>query len=136
MINTFNSFYTKTLKYELCNKFTYKNIDQIPKIKKIILNFGCKTTEIKQLTASLLALELIANQKGVITTTKSPNILLKIKKGNPSGCKITLRKTQMLHFLIKLVINIFPRIKNFSGFEVSKKSENSTFSFELNEKGR
>ena len=133
MTNTFNSFYIKTLKYELCNKFTYKNINQIPKVKKIILNFGCRTAEIKQLTASLLALELITNQRSIITTTKSPNILLKIKKGNPSGCKVTLRKTQMLSFFTKLIINIFPKVKNFNGFSTLKKSRKNLFSFELNE---
>ena len=111
---TFNSFHLKTLKYELCNKFAYKNISELPKLKKIILNFGCRTADLKHLSASLLALELITCQKGRITTTKSPNLLLKIKKGNPSRFKVTLKKKQMLNFLLKMIINVFPKIKNFS----------------------
>jgi large subunit ribosomal protein L5 len=103
----FNSFYLKTLKYELCNKFAYKNINEVPKLKKIILNFGCKTADLKHLSASLLALELITSQKGRITTTKSPNLLLKIKKGNPSGCKVTLKKTQMSNTKFNIIFFSF-----------------------------
>ena len=87
----------------------------------------------RHLTASLLALELITHQKGVITKTKLPNVLLKIKRGSPSGCKVTLRKARMLNFLIKLVTNGFSKIKNFDGFKVSKKTRKDSFSFELSE---
>ena len=130
---TFNSFHLKTLKYELCNKFAFKNISELPKLKKIILNFGCRTADLKHLSASLLALELITCQKGRITTTKSPNLLLKIKKGNPSGCKVTLKKTQMLNFLLKMIINVFPKIKNFDGFKNPDKNKSNLFSFKLND---
>jgi ribosomal protein L5 len=51
------SFYSKTLKYDLINKFVYKNTYVIPKVKKIILNFGSKTSDLKQLTSSLFVIE-------------------------------------------------------------------------------
>ncbi len=67
-MNFLTYFCKKTLNYELLNKFNYKNTKKLPKIKKIVLNFGCKTTDIKHLAASLLALELITCQKGKLTT--------------------------------------------------------------------
>lgn len=124
-------FYIKTLKYDLVNKFFYRNTKKLPKLKKIILNFGCKTSDIKYLASSLLALELITNQKGTMTTTKHSNILLKIRKGNPTGCKITLRKNKMLNYFSKILIEIFPKLKNFEGFKVSRKIKKNYFSYEL-----
>jgi large subunit ribosomal protein L5 len=56
------------------------------------------TTGIKGLATSLLAIELITGQKGILTTTKHSNIFLKIRKGNPAGCKVTLRKENMFSF--------------------------------------
>jgi large subunit ribosomal protein L5 len=126
-------FYMKTLKYDLANKFLYKSTKKMPKLKKIILNFGCKTSDIKHLASSLLALELITNQKGTMTTTKHSNILLKIRKGNPTGCKITLRKNKMLDYFSKILIEIFPKLKNFEGFKFNRKIKKNYFSYELHD---
>ena len=130
-MNFIKHFYSKTLKYELLNKFLYKDIKKIPQIKKIILNFGCKNLELKHLAASLLALELITTQKGTLTITKHSNILLKIRKGNPTGCKVTLRKNNMFNFFSKSLIEIFPKQKDFTGFNISKKIKNNVFSYTL-----
>lgn len=124
-------FYNKTIKYELINKFIYNNTNKLPKIEKIILNFGCKTADIKQLSSGLLALELITSQKGKLTTTRHSNILFKIRKGNPTGCKVTLSKFQILNFISTIMIEILPKLKNFSGF--SKKNNKNVFSYKLTE---
>jgi large subunit ribosomal protein L5 len=129
----FEYFCIKTLKYDLANKFFYSNTKKLPKLKKIILNFGCKTTGIKNLATSLLALELITNQKGILTTTKHSNILLKIRKGNPAGCKVTLRKRHMFNFLARTLIEIFPKVKDFTGVALGKKIKKNIFSYELHE---
>lgn len=126
-------FYNKTLKYDLINKFLYNKTKNLPKLKKIILNFGCKTADIKQLASSLLAIELIVNKKGNLTKTKYPNILLKIRKGNPTGCKVTLYNYQMFDFFSIMLIEILPNLKNFSGFNVSKKAKRNIFSYTLYE---
>ena len=78
------NFYFKTLKFDLTNKFTYINTSELPKVKKIILNFGSKTADIKQLSSSLLTLELITKQKGVLTYAKNFNgfVLNRKKKQN------------------------------------------------------
>jgi large subunit ribosomal protein L5 len=114
-MNFLKYYYEKNLKHNLVNKFLYLNTKKIPKIKKIILNFGCKTNDIKSISAGLLALELMANQKSKITRSKLPILALKIRQGNPIGCKITLRKSIMLNYISKMLIEVFPKLKNFEG---------------------
>lgn len=126
-----NYFQSKALKHDLLNKFHYKNINDLPKLDKVILNFGCKTNDMKQLATAALALELITNQKGILTRSKKSNILLKIRKGNPVGCKVTLQKQLMLKFLEKTLLEIFPKIKNFKGLTVSKRIKKNSLSYEL-----
>lgn len=127
----FLEYYYKTIiKYDLINKFFYKNINELPEIKKIVLNFGNKNIKIKTFAASLLALELITTKKGSLTKTKKPNLFLKIQKGKPAGCKIILKKTLMYNFLNKILIEIVPNMKNFFIF----KTKNKNFSFNLDNK--
>ena len=132
-MNFLLNFYLKTYKYDLINKFFYKSTKELPKIKQITLNFKCKTTELKTLTSTLLATELISKKRGVLTITKKPNIVLKTKKGNPIGCKITLRKKNLLNFLIKIIIEITPKLKKFDGFKLNRKLKKNMFSFELHD---
>lgn len=127
----FEKFYFKTIALDLVNKFFYKSTKKLPKLKKIILNFGSKTMDLKQIFSSLLALELIANQKGILTTTKKSNILLKIRKGNPVGCKLTLQKLNLFNFFGNNIIEIFPKLKNFNEFSFSRKIAKNAFSYEL-----
>jgi large subunit ribosomal protein L5 len=126
-------FYNKNLKYELINKFIYNNTNCLPKLKKIILNFGCKTADFKQLASSLLAIEFITNKRGVLTRTKNSNILFKIRKGNPTGCKVVLSKFNAYTFLAKLIIEILPKLKNFSLLNSQKIIIKNTFSYNLHE---
>lgn len=124
-----NYFYKRTLKFDLINKFYYTNLKKLPKLKKIVLSFGCKTTELKSLASSLLALELIAKQKGILTVSKRPNLLLKIRKGNPAGCKLSLKNSSMLNFFSKSFNEVFSKIKNFDGITIHQKVEKTFVSF-------
>lgn len=126
-------YYKNVIKYDLANKFIYKNINELPKIQKIILNFGNKNTKIKTFTAALLALELITTKKGILTKTKKPNLFLKIQKGKPAGCKVVLKKTLMYNFLNKFLIEITPLIKDFLIFKTKSRNFRN-FSFNLNNK--
>lgn len=126
-------YYNNVIKQEYLNKFIYNKNSEIPKLKKIILNFGCKTADIKQLSSSLLAFELVISQSGKLTKTKRSNILFKIRKGNPTGCKVTLSKFNIFNFLSKMSVEIFPKLKNFSSFNNSKKLKSNTFSYKLKE---
>jgi len=106
-----NSYYQKITQYDLINKFCYKDVNQFPKLEKIILNFGYKKSSFKHLISGLLALESISSKKSQFTKSKYSNLFLKIKKGNPVGCKVVLKKNVMFVFYLKLLIHIFPKFK-------------------------
>lgn len=109
------NFYIKNLKYDLINKFCYESIKKLPTFKKIILNFGCKTTDIKVVAANLLALELITGKKGSLRTAKQPNLSLKIKKGNPTGCSLTLNNSSNIKFIYQILIANLIKMKQSDG---------------------
>lgn len=89
--------------YDLLNKFSYKSINKLPKIDSIIINFSLKKNDLKLLITYLSALKLITKQKGTVTLSKKSNIILKVRKGTPIGCKLTLRKKKMFEFYLKLI---------------------------------
>lgn len=119
----------KIIKNDLINKFKYNKINNIPKLEKIILNFGCQNFNIQKFATTFLALEIITRKKGNITMAKKANILLKIQKGHPAGCKVILRRNEIYDFLTRLHIEILPKLRNFSGLRL--KITNSNFSFKL-----
>ena len=126
------NYYQNIIQYDLINKFQYKNTKNLPQLQKIVLNFGYKNPNINILASSLLALELIASKRGTITTSKDSHILLKIRKGNPVGCKVILKKTLMYNFFAKLLIDIFPQVKEFKEFRFNKETaQKNTFSYKL-----
>lgn len=88
------------VKYDLINKFEYTTINNLPKIKKIILSFNFKKFDFKLLISALIALEIISLQKCSLLKAKKFNISLKIRKGNPIGCKVILRKNNMRFFFL------------------------------------
>jgi large subunit ribosomal protein L5 len=130
-MNLLENYFKKVIKYDLINKFFYDNLNDIPELKKIILNFGCKSFEIKNIAAAILSLELITTQRASITKSKRANILLKIRKGYPVGCIVILTNTKMYQFLFKLLTEIFPNLKDFKGINVSQKLGQKSFSFTL-----
>lgn len=132
MKNTFYQYYKKIIRNDFINKFFYKNIGEIPEFKRIILNFGCKSFDLKKLSTSLLALKLITNQKGALKISRKPHILLKLRKGNPVSCVVTLKNNEMYTFLKKLICDSLPFIKNFDKIKINKKKQKKTFSFTLN----
>lgn len=115
------SFYLTSIKYQLTNKFNYQKISKLPKIKKIVLNFGSKKINTKELFSGLLAFELIANQKGLLTTVKNASVTLQIRKGIPSGCKLTLQKNNLFRMFADLLLTILPKKKQ-NKFNLNKNS--------------
>ena len=125
---TFLKIYEKRiLKQDLINKFSFKNSKNLPELKKIALNFGCKSFTVQRFAMTMLALELIALKKGTITTAKKPNLLLKIQKGQPAGCKVELKTKEIYRFLTKVNLEILPKLKHFSGFKLEKQQSNFFF---------
>lgn len=122
-MNTFNNYYNNIISYDLITKHHFKNIFEIPKIKKIYLNIGFKNANIekKKLIDILILLKLIVNQKPILTKSKKNNIFLKIKKNSIIGCKVTLQKKNMYFFLEKLNIFVIPNIKKIK-FNIQNKN--------------
>jgi large subunit ribosomal protein L5 len=125
------NYYKKVIRYDLINKYIYSALKEVPELKKIILNFGCKNFELRNIASAFLSLVLITLKKGVLTQSKRANILLKVRKGYPVGCAVVLTKSKMYTFLFKLLVDVFPNLKDFKGVIASKKLKNSSFSFTL-----
>lgn len=124
----FLKYYDKNIvQYDLINKFTYKNIKTLPKLKSIIVQFCFRRYELKNLLISLAALQFITNKKGTLIKSKTANISLKIRKGYPIGCKVILRHIDLNDFLEKLINNF--TISNET-LNLTKMKTNS-FSFKI-----
>lgn len=126
--NTYNYNLAYLTKFNLINTFSKK------KCTKITLNFGFKEIKFdkKQMILHFFLLEILSNQKCVITTSRKNLIAFKIKKGSVTGCKVTLRKTYLESFLDSLVLGL-PRSEMFKGFSFKKNSKKyNTFSTKIN----
>jgi len=130
-MNSLKYYYKKIIRRDLVNKFTYTHLEEVPQLKKIILNFGCKNSDVKSVASALLSLELITTKKASLVKSKRANVLLKIRKGNPVGCVVILKKNEMYDFLFKLLSEVFPNLKSFTGLNVSKKLGKTSFTFTL-----
>ena len=102
-MNFFNEYNESIVKYDLINKFNYKITKQIPKLESVTLTFKAKKYDLQTLLSCLSALDLISFQKPALNFSKVSNISLKIRKGQPIGCKVTLRKKNLNKFLIVLL---------------------------------
>lgn len=130
-MNLLENYYKKVIKYDLINKFFYNKLKDIPELKKIILNFGYKSSEVKNIIAALLSLELITTKQATITKSKRANILFKVRKGYPVGCIVVLTKSKMYQFFFKLLTEVFPNLKDFKRIKLSKNLKNKSFSMTL-----
>ena len=107
---------------ELLKGFAYKNVMQVPRIKKITLNMGVgeAVADKKQIENAVRDMTAIAGQKPVVTKARKSIAGFKIRDGWPIGCKVTLRGEHMWEFLDRLVSVALPRVRDFRG--VSNKS--------------
>jgi len=101
----------------LMEKFGYKNIMEVPKLEKIVLNMGVGEAKdnSKVLDAALSDMQIIAGQKPIITRAKKSIANFKLRENTPIGCKVTLRKAQMFEFADKLMNVALPRVRDFRG---------------------
>lgn len=109
--------YSKTVVDELKKKFDYKNVHQIPKLNKIVINMGvgeaCHNSKLAEL--AIKQLTKIAGQRAVTTKAKKSIAAFKLREGMPVGAMVTLRGERMYDFLQKLICVVLPRIRDFRG---------------------
>jgi large subunit ribosomal protein L5 len=125
-LRTYDDFFYNQ-KLDFLTKFNSINNLSQKNFKKITLNFGFKGIkfEKKKMILFFMILELITNQKCVLTSSKKNLIFFKIKKGSITGCKVTLCKMNLYNFLDNLILAL-PRSENFKGFffNVTTKKQN------------
>jgi large subunit ribosomal protein L5 len=109
--------YKKELVPQLMKDFNYKNVMEVPKLVKIVINMGLgeATQNVKILDSAVVELSTISGQKAVITKAKKSIASFKLRQGMPIGCMVTLRKDQMYEFLDRLVNISLPRVRDFKG---------------------
>ena len=101
----------------MIKKFEYKNIMEVPKLDKVVINMGVGEAKenAKVLDSAVKDLETIAGQKVVLTRAKNSVANFKIREGMPIGCKVTLRGEKMYDFVDRLVNLALPRVRDFRG---------------------
>ena len=101
----------------MTKKFGYKNVMEVPKLDKIVINMGVGEAKdnAKVLENAVSDMETITGQKAVLTRAKNSVANFKIREGMPIGCKVTLRGEKMYEFLDRLVNLALPRVRDFRG---------------------
>ena len=109
--------YKKDVMPELKKTFNYKNIMEIPKLDKIVLNMGIGEAihNIKLIDSAVEELKAISGQQPVVTRAKKSIAAFKLREGMPIGCMVTLRHARMWDFFFKLVNIALPRVRDFRG---------------------
>ena len=109
--------YNAVLRDELIKEFSLKNVMQVPKLEKVILNMGvgAGVDDKKKVAIAADELTLIAGQKSIITRSRKSIAGFKLREGMAVGTKVTLRKNRMYEFIDRLVHIAMPRIRDFRG---------------------
>lgn len=110
-------FYRSTVIPALMKKFEYKNINQVPKIDKIVINMGLGDVKdnAKSMQNAIEELKLISGQAPIVTNAKKSVANFKVREGMAIGAKVTLRGKRMYEFFDKFVSIALPRVRDFKG---------------------
>ncbi|MBR0088025.1 MAG: 50S ribosomal protein L5 [Lachnospiraceae bacterium] len=116
-MNRLQETYKNEIVPALMKKFGYKNVMQVPKLEKIVVNMGVGEAKenAKLLDSAVADMETITGQKAVITKAKKSVANFKIREGMPIGCKVTLRGERMYDFADRLINLSLPRVRDFRG---------------------
>lgn len=135
MIPTLKEKYLKEVIPNMMKEFSYKNIMEVPKIWKVVLNVGLGEAiqNIKLLDAAQKELSSITGQKAVVTKAKKSIAAFKLRQGVPIGCKVTLRGDRMYEFLDRFIGLALPRIRDFRGISGKSFDGRGNYSLGLKE---
>ncbi len=135
MIPRLKEKYIKEVVPNMMREFSYKNIMEVPKIEKIVLNVGLGEAiqNIKLLDAAQKELSMITGQKAVVSKAKKSIAAFKLRKGAPIGCKVTLRGKIMYEFLDRFISLSLPRIRDFRGISGKSFDGRGNYSLGLKE---
>ena len=127
--------YHDVIKSDLEKEFAYKNVMQIPRLEKVVLNIGVgeAVNDSKKVKAAANDLGLIAGQRPVITKARQSIAAFKLREGMPVGVKVTLRKSRMYEFIDRLVNIALPRVRDFRGLNPKSFDGRGNYSMGLKE---
>ena len=116
-VNRLKTKYSKEVVPALQKEFGYKNINEVPKLDRIVLNMGLgdEKDNSKSFNLAVEELEAIAGQKAVVTKAKKSVANFKLRAGQKVGAKVTLRGTRMYEFMDKFISIALPRVRDFRG---------------------
>jgi len=129
------TLYTEKIRPKFFQEFQYKNIHEVPALKKIVINrgIGDASQNAKILETFLKELSILAGQKGVITRSKKSIAGFKIREKMPVGVSVTLRGERMYGFLDRLIHLALPRVRDFQGINPKSFDKNGNYSLGLEE---
>lgn len=109
--------YETQVRKQLIEKFGYKNVMEVPKIDKIVVNMGVgeAAQDSKKIQSAATELAAITGQKPVLTKARKAIANFKLREGQAVGCKVTLRRQHMYEFLDRLINIALPRVRDFRG---------------------
>lgn len=127
--------YKNEIAAKMQEKFGYKNVMEIPKLEKIVVNMGVGEAKenAKLLEAAVADMETITGQHAVVTKAKNSVANFKIREGQGIGCKTTLRGDKMYDFLDRLVNLALPRVRDFRGVNPNSFDERGNYALGLKE---
>lgn len=127
--------YNDAVRKALLEKFGYKNIFELPKLTKIVINMGVgeAVADQKKIQNAVGDMTRIAGQKPVVTKARKAIAQFKIREGLPVGCKVTLRRERMYEFLDRLITIALPRVRDFRGLPGKAFDGNGNYAFGLKE---
>jgi large subunit ribosomal protein L5 len=127
--------YNEEISTSLKGEFSYKNVHQIPKVTKVVLNMGlgAAVQNPKIIEAAQKELSAIAGQRAVVTRARRSIATFKLREGMPIGCSVTLRRNHMWEFLDRLINVSLPRVKDFRGINSKGFDGRGNFSMGIRE---
>ncbi len=110
-------YYEKEVVPSLKEEFGYKNVNEIPKLEKVVINMGLgeAVADVKVIDKAVEELTLISGQKPVVTKARKSIASFKLREGMPIGAMVTLRGERMYEFLDRLINAVLPRVRDFRG---------------------
>ena len=116
-MNAFREFYEKEVAPAMQAKFSYKNVMEIPKLDKIVINMGLGEAKdnAKAIDSAVSDMAIISGQKPIVTKAKKSIANFKLRAGMPIGCKVTLRGEKMYSFASKIIKFLLPSVRDFRG---------------------
>ena len=135
MSTRLKELYETNIKKELFSELSCKNINEVPKLEKIVLNMGVgeAASDKKKIEGAIKDLTQISGQKVLVTKARKSVATFKLRDGMSIGCKVTLRKEKMYEFLDRLINISLPRVRDFRGLSAKSFDGRGNFALGIKE---